>query len=229
MIVGRLAQVNHVPSICLEALADVVARRELRRPVDRDVVVVEDVDQPAEPEVTGERSRFVADALHEVAVAAKGKRVMVTDPGAELVPEETLSEREPDTLREALPKRPGRHLDARRVVNLRVPRCARAELAELPKILELEAVAGEIEHRVLEDGGVPVREHETITVGPLRLRGFVTHHSREEHVGKRREGHRRARVAGVRPLRAVHGEPTDDVDAALLELSVAPRGRKLRV
>ena len=49
--------------------ARVVGERELGGTVDRDVVVVVDRDQPAEPEVTGQRRGLVAHALGEASVA----------------------------------------------------------------------------------------------------------------------------------------------------------------
>ena len=47
--------------------------------VDRDPVVVEDADQPAEAEVAGQRGRLVADALHEAAVAGDDVGVVVDE------------------------------------------------------------------------------------------------------------------------------------------------------
>ena len=52
--------VQHVPAVGLEAPADVLGERELGVAVDGDVVVVVDDDQPAQPEVAGERRRLVA-------------------------------------------------------------------------------------------------------------------------------------------------------------------------
>ena len=78
-VVGDLAEVLDVPAVGLEALADVVGVGQLGRPVDRDVVVVVDADQPAEAEVAGERRGLVADALHEAAVAGDHVRVVVDE------------------------------------------------------------------------------------------------------------------------------------------------------
>ena len=68
---------DDVPAVRREAQRDVVGVRELGRAVDRDVVVVVDEHQPAELEVTGERRGLVADAFHEVAVAADAEDVVV--------------------------------------------------------------------------------------------------------------------------------------------------------
>ena len=53
---------------------------ELGGAVDRDVVVVVDVDEPAEAEVAGQRGGLVADALLEVAVGADHEGVVVARP-----------------------------------------------------------------------------------------------------------------------------------------------------
>ena len=82
-IVRRFADALDVPAIGLESLAGVVAVGQLRRSVDREVVVVVDVDESPELEVPGERGRLVADALLEVSVARDHERVVVDDVGTE--------------------------------------------------------------------------------------------------------------------------------------------------
>ena len=114
-----------MPAVAGEPLRDVVGVRELGGAVDGDVVVVVHVDDPAEAEVTGERSRFVAHALFEAAVAAGREHVVVDDAGAEAGPQVRFRERDADAVGEALAQRPGGDLDARGVAVLRVPRaCA---------------------------------------------------------------------------------------------------------
>src|SRR5689334_23788682 len=53
--------------------------REIRRPVDRDPVVVVEPDQLAELQVTGERRGLVGDAFHEVAIGGQEIGVMVDE------------------------------------------------------------------------------------------------------------------------------------------------------
>ena len=83
---------------------------------------------------------------------------------------------------------------------------------------KLEPVAAEVQHRVLQDRGVAVGEHEAVAVGPGGVGGVVLHHPAVEHVGERGERHRRALVAAVGPQRRVHGEPADQGDRLLLEV-----------
>ena len=85
------------------------------------------------------------------------------------------------------------------------------------QVVELEAEAGEVEHRVEQHRRVPGREHEAVAVGPVGIGRVVLHDARPQHVGERRERHRRARVPGVRLLHRVHREAADHVDRALLE------------
>ena len=61
----------HVPALRLEALLDVLAEGEIGAAVDRDAVVVVEIDQVAEPEVPGQRGGLGGDALHQVAVARR--------------------------------------------------------------------------------------------------------------------------------------------------------------
>ena len=201
-----------MPAVGLEALADVVGGGELRRPVDRDAVVVEHDVEPSEPEVAGERRGLVADAFHQAAVAGDRPDVVVDEPGAEAVAQDALGDRHADGVGEALAERAGGDLDAGRVPGLGVAGRARPERAERLQVVELEPVAAEVEHRVLEDRGVAVGEDEPVAVGPFGVGGMVAHHPAVEHVGERSERHRRALVAALGVQRGVHRQPADDLD-----------------
>src|SRR6202034_2841806 len=96
-----------------------------------------------------------------------------------------------------LAQRAGRYLNAFQLARLRVPGSAGAELAELLYVIEREVVAGQVEHGVQQDRGVPTGEHEAVPVGPVRVGGVVVHDPRPQDVGQRGQGHGRAWVARV--------------------------------
>jgi transketolase N-terminal domain/subunit len=175
---------------------------------------------PAEAEVAGKRGGLVLDALLHVAVGRDHVRVVIDDVVARLVEaggEHALGERDPDGGGDALAERPGRRLDPGQVAVLGVAGGRRAELAEVLQVVERDAVAAEEQRAVEQHRRVPGAEDEPVAVGPVRVRRGVLHHSRVERVGQRRERHRRARVAGVGLLHAVHRERADRVDAELIE------------
>ena len=58
-VIGHLAEVVHPPAVGLEALGHIVVVSQLGRPVDRDVVVVVEGEQPAQPEMPGQGGRLV--------------------------------------------------------------------------------------------------------------------------------------------------------------------------
>ena len=58
-------------------LVDRIGKRQ--RAVDGDAVIVEQHDQPVEPEVPSERDRLLGHALHEVAVGDEHIGVVVDD------------------------------------------------------------------------------------------------------------------------------------------------------
>ena len=122
-----------VPAVGLKPGGHVFGERQVGAPVDRNPVVVEQVDQLAEPEVARQRGGLLGDALHQVPVRADGIRVVVDDREAllvELVGQKPLGEGHPDAIGEALPERAGRRLHARRQVRLRVARRSAAPLPE---------------------------------------------------------------------------------------------------
>ena len=213
-----------MPALRREPRAPVLAgERDRRRPVDRDPVVVVEVDELPESELPGNRRGLVRDAFHHVAVAADAVDAVVDDLVVRSVValgEKPLRDREADAVRETLAERSGRRLDPRRVMHLGMAGRLRAPLAELLEIVEREVVAGEMQRGVLEDARVARGEDEPVAVGPVRVRRAVIHHLGVEEIRERRERHRGAGMAGVRLLNRVHRERPDRVDREPLDVSL---------
>ena len=125
-VVGDLADVLHAPSVGGEAPCDVVGVGELGRAVDGDVVVVVDVDQPAQLQVAGQRGGLVGDPLLEAAVAGEHERVVVADLGGEGGAQPAFGDPHAHPVGHALAEGTGGHLDPGRVVELGVARGAAA-------------------------------------------------------------------------------------------------------
>ena len=203
---------QRVPAVGREAGLDVFGREgEVGRAVDRDPVVVVEVDEPPQAEVPGQRGGLGADALHQVAVGAEREDVVVADVVAVAVAQEALGHGHPDAVGESLPQRPGRRLDAEGRA-LGVPGRARAPLAEALELGQREVVAGQVQDGVQEHRPVAGREHEAVAVGPVRRGRVVLHHPCEQHVGGGRHGQREPGMAGVGPLHGIHAEPADRGD-----------------
>ena len=221
-----LAEVLDMPAVGLVALAGVLGQRERRVAFDRDVVLVVERDQPAEAEMAGQRAGLGGDALLDVAVGGDRVRVVVDDVAARPVEAggpHALGERHARGVGDALAERAGRHLDAGGVAELRMARGRAAELAEVLEVVEGEPVPGQIEHRVEEHRRVTGAEHEAVPVEPVRILRVVAHHPRVEDIRQRSEGHRRARMAGIGLLDAVHRQGADGVDTQLVEGSLVRR------
>ena len=222
-VVGHLADVLDRPAVGGEALAHVVGVGELGGPVDGDVVVVVDGDQAAELEVAGQRRGLVGDPFLEAAVTGDDEGVVIADLGGEVGPEPALGDAHAHPVGHALAERAGGDLDPGGVVVLGMAGRAAAPLAELAQVVECQPVAGEVEHRVEEDRGVPVGEDEAVAVGPLGVRRVVVHDPGEQHMGQWGQRHGRARVARVGGPGGIHGQAPDDVDPELVEIAVAGR------
>jgi hypothetical protein len=212
----------HVPAVGLEALADVLGlEAQLRRAVERDGVVVVEIDEAPEPEVTRERGRLGGDSLHHVAVGADREHAVAHHVGAELLAQEALGHRHADAVGEPLTQRPGRHLDALGLVHAVALGMAGRERAPLPEALDLverQRVAGQVQGAVEEHRPVARAEDEAVAVGPARVPGVVLHDPRVEQVGGGRHRHRQAGMAGARRLDGVHRQRADRVDAERVDV-----------
>ena len=130
---GRIVPVDRldVPAAGLEAPCLVVGGRQAGRPVDGNFVVVEQDDQPAEPEMAGQRDRLLRNALHEAAVAGNRPGPVIDQVVAEARIHHALGQRHADGVGQPLSERPGRRLDAGRRAVFRMPGGAAVQLPEI--------------------------------------------------------------------------------------------------
>ena len=59
--------------------------------------------------------------------------------------------------------------------------------------------AGEMQHRIEQHRGVAVGQHEAVAIGPDRIVRIEAQEMLPQRVNHRRQGHRRAGMAGIRP------------------------------
>ena len=144
--------VLRMPIIGIEALHRVLGVGEAGGPVERDFVVVVEVNHLAQLQVTGQRGRLRGDALHQVAVAHQHVGVVVLHrcvalfivDGAEV----RLAHSHTQAVGEALAQRAGRYFHAGRHVRLGVARRPGIQLAELLQIIQRQVVAVEVQQAV---------------------------------------------------------------------------------
>src|SRR5215472_3954035 len=104
------------------------------------------------------------------------------------------------------------------------------ELAEAPNIVERDRRfsqcfvvgihglnAGEMERRPEQHGGMAVRKHEAIAIGPDRVLRIKFERTIPYRIDQRRERHWRSGVSGVGLLHGIDGEGANRVDAQLIE------------
>ena len=118
-----------VPARGLEA-GDLVGRiRQFQRSVDGDVVVVPKHDQFVEPQVAGKTDGFLADPLHQTAIAGQHIGVVIDYVAAEFIGQFTLGDCHAHGIGEPLAERSGRGFDAGGMTRIRGGRrfCNRAD------------------------------------------------------------------------------------------------------
>ena len=214
----------HVPAVGLVPRTDVLGQRDDRVVLDRDVVVVVEQGEVAQPLGAGERRGLAGDALLDVAVGGDAPDLVVERALAVRcvrVEQAALApggHRHADRVADALAQRAGGGLDAGGVPVLGVPGGERAPGAQRLEVVELQAVAGEVELDVERQAGVPGGQHEPVATRPVRVGGVVAEVALEEQVRRRGEAHRGAGMAVADLLHRIHGQHPDGVDRPLVEV-----------
>ncbi len=84
-----------------------------------------------------------------------------------------LCDRRSDRHGDALPQRPGRHLDSLKLEILRVPGSRAVQLTEVPDVVHRRPLeSGQVEQGVDEHRAMPGRQDEPVAVGPARIVGI---------------------------------------------------------
>ena len=233
---GQIVDVGHpkhVPAVAGEPRGHVLAERQRRAALDRDVVVVIHPAEIRELQMSGQRSRLAADALHQVAVATKCINVEVEQVEAGpivLRGKPAGGHRHADAVADALAQRAGGGFDAAGVAVFGMAGATAVQLAKAADVVQPDrrlvgrpAVAvqlldaRQVQHGVEQHRGMSAGEDEPIAVRPRRLGGVVAEHLIPEHVGGRGQRHRRAGVSAVGRLHGVHRQGTDRVDCQLFD------------
>jgi len=205
-----------VPAICVEAPRPVLCERNVDSCGQCDVIVVVQVNQFAQLQMTCQRCGFRCDAFHHVAVAHYPVRKMIDDVEAVAVIARSqicFRHCHAHAVAEALTKRPRCHLDTRCDTTFRV---TRRDTAPQPKLLELferQVVAGEMKQAVQQRRTMSRREHKAIAVKPMRVGRMVLEQTRPQHVGHRCSAQGQSRMTAVCLLHRVDRQEAQCIDA----------------
>ena len=235
-VVG-VREVQDVPTVGFEALADVFGEGERGVAFDRDLVVVVDPTKVGQAEMSGQRRRLGGDAFHQVAVRAEIVNVVVEEGCALVVggAKPAARHRHAHRVTAALAERAGRRLDAGGEAVFGMAWCLRIDLAECLKVVNrqrrrvgagLLLDAGKEDQRVEQHRRVADGQHESVAVRPIRIGRIVAEHLVPQRVGHRCQSHRRAGMPALRLLHGVHRQGADRVDRE--QIDVARRFRRCR-
>ena len=177
--------------------------------------------------MAGQRSGFVADALHQVAVAAQGINVVVEQRVAgtiEIRGQPALRDRHAHAVADPLAQRAGGRLHARGIEILRMPRAAAAELPEASDFIQRHRQlvgwlatddllhAAQVQQGVEQHRGMAAGEHEAVAPRPARIGRIVAEHLVPERVSDRCQGHGRAGMAALGRLDGIHRQRSNRVN-----------------
>ena len=184
--------------------------------INGNAVVVIQRDQFTKLPGTSECSGFVADALHQAAIAHENIGVVVDDVmvdfgvfAVELLRQQLFCQRHAYRVGQALTERAGGGFNAGGVAQFRVAGGFAMQLAKLLEISQRQLVASQVQHAIQQHGGMAVRQHKTVAVKPVGVVRAVLQvlaPQRSSHIG---HAHGCAGVAGIGLLYGIHGQRTN--------------------
>src|SRR6185312_2211954 len=173
-----------VPAISLEAARAILGEGDVGPSRQRHTVIVIEVDQLAEFQMTGKGRGLRGYALHQIAVTDDPVGEMIDDLRAGPVVTRRqvgFGHREADAVTKALTERSGCRLDARRNATLGMPRRHAAPLAKMLDLFKGKIVAGEVKQAVQQHRAMPRRQHETVAIKPSGIGWIIFEEPGPQH------------------------------------------------
>src|SRR5438046_2128809 len=152
VVAGDLAY--DTPAVGLKAPRGVIGEPMLDAAVDADAVVVVDRHQFRQPQCSGERARFVADAFHQTTVTHEYPRSVVDDRVArpiEFRGQELLGERHADRIGQPLPEWAGGGFHPGRDSDLRTAGSLAVQLTKALQFFQRQGITGEVQQSIQQD------------------------------------------------------------------------------
>ena len=177
---------DHVPAVGGKALRRVVGEPAGDVAVDRDAVVVVNGNQLVQLQGAGQRAHFMADALHQAAVAQEHIGMVVDHLEAgpvELRGQHLLGQRHADRVGQTLAQRSGGGFNAWRETVFRVTGGPGMQLPETPDLRHWQVIAGQVQQRVQQHRRVAIGQHEAVAVDPVRVGRVVPQVAAPQHLG----------------------------------------------
>jgi len=203
------------PARRLEAADHVDRRRQGRRAIDGDAVVVPKNDQLFQLQMARQRNRFVADAFFQVAVAGDDIGLVVDQLAAETGIEMGFGQRHAYGIGDALAQGAGGGLDPGGMAIFGMAGGAAAHLPEILQLLQGHVrIAGQIKQRIQQHRPMTGRQHKAVPVGPMGIGGVEFQEAGEKHRGGVRHAHGQAWMTGLGLLHRIDGEHADDIGKA---------------
>ena len=162
----------HVPADSAEASRNVLRERQADGAGQRDLVLVVEIDQLAQPEMTGERGGLGGDPFHQVAVGDDAVDVVVDDIEPRAVEgrgQEPLGDGHANAIGEALPQGTSGDIDPRGMQALRMTGRLGAKLAEVLQLVERQIIASDVQQAVEQGRTVAGGENEAVAIRPFRF------------------------------------------------------------
>ena len=211
-------QLLHVPAIGFVTLFHILGKRNLGAALDGNPVAVVERDELAQLHRGGQRRGLGLNALHHAAIAHKHIGIIIHH-GIALAVEDggkvALRHGHAHRHGHALAQRPGGGLNADRVAKLRMARGFAAPLAELLDVLDGQAVAKQVQERILQHGCMPRAQHKAVAGLPVGVFGVVLH-LLPQRVGHGCGTDRQTGMSAVGLLHRFRNKNTDCGDCSLI-------------
>ena len=160
----------------------------------------------------GKADGFLADALHQAAVAGDYPSAVIDKIVTENGIQVALGHRHADRHCQPLPQRPGGGFNAGKLEIFGVAGAGTAELAKVPDVFDRRAsIAGQVKQRIQQHRAMAGGQDEAIAIGPIGPAGIELQMPCEQRSGGICHTHRHAGMAGIGGLDSIHCQGPDGI------------------
>ncbi len=177
-----------MPSVGFEPFRYVFRKGQTGLPGKGDAIIVVEIDQSSEFQMTRQRSRLGGHPFHQVSVAHDAVSIVIDDVMTRPVKprcQMALRNRHPHAVWKTLAQRPRRALHAGSLSMLRMTRGLASPLSEALDLLQRQIISCQMKQGIKQRRTVTGRQDETVPVGPQRIPGMMPQKPVPEDIGHR--------------------------------------------
>ena len=209
-----------MPAISFEAGQPVFGKRNIRAALNGNMIVVIQINQLAQFQMTGQGSGLVRNSFHQIPVTDDGIGKMIHNGKLRAVKpggQKTFGHGHTHAIGKALSQGSGGGFHSRGMPVFGVSGGFTSPLSEVLQILQGKVITGEMKQTIEQHRTMPGGKDKPVPIRPFRIPGIMFQKPGPQDIGHRGRTHGHARMPGIGLLDRIHSQHANSIDTKIIQ------------